>query len=451
MGGFGPKLAIVPSVRGDYCSLDTASLDPYIPDLSMNSHIETEATLATVLSGHFVRLPRTVRFYVWLSAVVLTLVVASGMAVSHVAVSSNVDLNARAPMFTQLSPWGRVLGESGGDFLKSSFDVIGVVTPVPEGTASYDYLADPGRDLESIAMEYGIDMDLLASANRVSYARVPRRQVEVRLPLLYSRERSWDRSLEFLYPISKSAPIGGNGKAKQGAPVITRHAVASGECLWNIARKYNVRMETIVAMNDLPSARYLRPGQILEVPDTDGTYVKLKKGDTISGVCKKYEVELTDLVNANPGVDIAALQIGEKLFIPGSGALAQLFRFAWPVHGRISGRYGMRLHPVYRRRMMHTGLDIAAPRGTSIRAALGGRVKFVGWKGGYGKTVIVEHPNGYETLYGHCQTILVDRGQTVKKGERVAKVGTTGVSTGPHLHFEVKKSGKRTNPESMLY
>lgn len=417
----------------------------------MSNYVKTEAAVAGSLSGRFVRLPRTVRFYVWLSAVVFTLVIASGMAVSHVTVASNVDLNARAPMFTQLSPWGRVLGETNGDYLKSSFDVIGFVTPVPEGTASYNYVAEAGRDLESIAMEYGIDMDLLASANRVSYARVPRRKCEVRLPLLYSRERSWDRSLEFLYPISTSAPIGGNGKAKQGAPVITRHAVASGECLWNIARKYDVRMETIVAMNDLPSARYLRPGQILEVPDTDGTYVKLKKGDTIGGICKKYDVVLTDLVNANPGVDVTTVQIGEKLFIPGSGALAQLFRFSWPVHGRISSRYGMRIHPIYGRRMMHTGLDIAAPYGTSIRAALGGRVKFVGWKGGYGKTVIIEHDNGYETLYGHCSTITVGRGEMVKKGERVAKVGSTGVSSGPHVHFEVRKSGKRTNPESVLY
>ncbi|MCK4679739.1 peptidoglycan DD-metalloendopeptidase family protein [bacterium] len=417
----------------------------------MSNYAQTEPTLADMLSGRFGRLPRTVRFYAWISAVVVTLVVASGLAVSHVAVSSNVELNSRAPMFTQLSPWGRVLGGTSGDYLKSGFDVIGVVTPVPEDTPSYDYVAEPGRDIQSIAMEYGIDMDLLASANSASYARVPKRKCEVRLPLLYSRNRSWDRSLEFLYPISKSAPMGGNGKAKNGAPTITRHAVAPGECLWNIARKYDVRMETIVAMNDLPSARFLRPGQILEVPDTDGTYVNLKKGDTVSGICKKYEVGLTDLVNANPGVDIANLHIGDKLFIPGSGALAQLFRFGWPVHGRISSRYGMRLHPVYRRRMMHTGLDIAAPHGTSIRAALQGRVIFVGWKGGYGKTVIIEHPNGYETLYGHCSTILVKRGQIVKKGERVAKVGSTGVSTGPHVHFEVKKAGKRTNPESVLY
>jgi murein DD-endopeptidase MepM/ murein hydrolase activator NlpD len=408
-------------------------------------------TLTSMVLDRFGRLPRTVRFYTLLSALVVTLVVASGLAVSHVTVDSNVSFNPRTPVFGHLSPWGRVMGTAESDYLKSGFDVIGVVTPVPEETISYDYVAQPGQDLESIAVSYGIDLDLLASANSVSYARVPRREVDVRLPLLYSRERAWDRSLEFLYPISTTTPIGGNGKAKKGAPTITRHAVARGECLWNIARKYHVRMETIVAMNDLPSARYLRPGQILEVPDTDGTYVTLKRGDTVTGICKKYEVELTDLVNSNPGVDVEELRIGEKLFIPGGGALADIFRFAWPVHGRISGRYGMRIHPIYHRRMMHTGLDIAAGYGTPIRAALGGRVKFVGWKGGYGKTVIIEHDNGYETLYGHCSKILVNKGQSVKKGQQVAKVGSTGVSNGPHVHFEVKKSGRRQNPESVLY
>ncbi len=163
------------SVR--HCSLDRAGGDRYIPDSSMSTQAQTETSLANMLSGRFVRLPRTVRFYVWLSAVVLTLVIASGLAVSHVRVASNVELNARTPVFTQLSPWGRVLGEPNNDYLKSSFDIIGVVTPVPEGTASYDYIADPGRDLESIAMEYGIDMDLLASANRRQLRACPEAKV----------------------------------------------------------------------------------------------------------------------------------------------------------------------------------------------------------------------------------------------------------------------------------
>jgi len=417
----------------------------------MNAETNRQSNGSAAIIAAFNRLPETARFYSVLSVLVVILVVATGLAIHEVDETSLVDLNPRTPILTHLSPWGRVTSPSESDYLRSGFDVIGTPTPVPGEAMSYDYVAEPGEDLESIAVTHGIDLDLLASANAVSYARVPRRKAEVRLPLLYSRDRSWDRSLEFLYPMATKAPVGGNGKAKKGAPTIVRHAVARGECLWNIARKYHVKMETIVAMNDLPSARYLRPGQILEIPDTDGTYINIRRGDTIQGLCKKYSVELTDLVNANPGVDVDALQINQKLFVPGSGALAQLFRLAWPVHGRISSRYGYRFHPVWGRRMMHTGLDIAARSGTPIRAALGGRVKFVGWKGGLGRAVIIEHPNGYETLYGHCSKILVSRGQTVKRGEQIATVGSTGISTGPHVHFEVKKNSKRMNPEKVLY
>jgi murein DD-endopeptidase MepM/ murein hydrolase activator NlpD len=401
--------------------------------------------------AHFNRLPETARFYSVLSVLVVILWVASGLTVHRATASQHPSLNPRSPMLTELSPWGRVVADDGDGYLSSGFDVIGVVTPLPEEAACYEYVASPGEDLEKVAETHGIDLDLLASANSVSYARSPRRKTEVRLPLMYSRQRHWDRSLEFLYPLSRSGPIGGNGKANRGAPKITRHAVARGECLWTIAKKYHVRMETIVAMNDLPSARYLRPGQILEVPDTDGTYITIKKNDTIDGVCDKYGIGITDLVNANPGVDVHALQIGQRLFVPGTEALSAIFRFGWPVHGRISSRYGYRYHPVYHRRMMHTGLDIAAGYGSPIRAALTGRVIFVGWKGGYGKTVIVEHPNGYETLYGHCSKILVSRGDTVKRGDIVGRVGSTGISTGPHVHFEVREAGKRINPERVLY
>jgi len=400
---------------------------------------------------HFNRLPESVRFYSVLSALVLLLGVASGLTVHRVDAGDPVELNPRAPMLTALSPWGRLADAPRSEFLKPGFDAIGVVTPVPEEAACYDYVASAGQDLKSVASLHGIDLDLLASANSASYARVPRRETDVRLPLLYSKERSWDRSMEFLYPIARQLPLGGNGKASRGAPTIVRHAVARGECLWNIAKKYHVRMETIVATNDLASARLLRPGQILEIPSTDGIYMKVRRNDTVSGICKKYDVGLTDLVNSNPGVDVDHLQVGQRLFIPGTAALGEIFRFGWPVHGRISSRYGYRYHPVFHRRMMHTGLDIAASRGTPIRAALSGTVIFAGRKGGYGNAVIVEHPNGYETLYGHCSKILVKRGQTVKKGQTIARVGSTGISTGPHVHFEVRKSGKRMNPERVLY
>ena len=401
--------------------------------------------------ARFNRLPESARFYSVLSVLVLILAVASGLTVRSVAATSTVELNSRTPLFKHISPWGHVLGTERNEFLRPTSAALGVLTPIPEEAASYDYLAGAGEGLASIATAHGIDLDLLASANSVSYAALPRRESDVRLPLLYERDRTWDRSTEFLYSIARTIPLGGNGKASRGAPTITRHAVSRGECLWNIAKKYHVRMETIVATNDLPSARYLRPGQILEIPDTDGTYVAIGKGQTISSICKKYDVEVTDLVNFNPGVDIEHLTIGQRLFVPGTKALSDIFRFSWPVHGRISSRYGNRYHPVFHRRMMHTGIDIAAGHGTPIRAALGGRITFAGWKGGYGNTVVVRHDNGYETLYGHCSKILVKRGQIVKKGQQIAKVGSTGISTGPHVHFEVKKSGKRMNPERVLY
>jgi len=417
----------------------------------MKPTISTEAARPAALLAQFNRLPETARFYSVLSALVVVLWVASGLTVHRATEGPRPLLNSRSPMLTELSPWGRVVAGDGGNYLSSGFDVIGVVTPLPEEAACHEYIASPGEDLEAVAAAHGIDLDLLASANNVGYARVPRRETQIRLPLTYSREKQWDRSLEFLYPMATSGPIGGNGKANRGAPQITRHAVARGECLWTIAKKYHVRMETIVAMNDLPSARYLRPGQILEIPDTDGSYITIKKNDTVASVCEKYGIEITDLVNANPGVDVHALQIAQRLFVPGTQALSEIFRFGWPVHGRISGRYGYRIHPVYHRRMMHTGLDIAAGYGSPIRAALGGRVAFVGWKGGYGKTVVVEHPNGYETLYGHCSTILVNRGDTVKRGDTIARIGSTGISTGPHVHFEVREHGSRINPERVLY
>jgi len=417
----------------------------------MNRDKNIGAWRMTRLVERFRQLPDGVRFYSLLSALVLMLAVASGLTASHAADTSSLAFNPRTPMFHQLSPWGRVMGTSGSAYLKSGFDVIGVMTPIPEEVQSYDYIAAAGEGLEAIAGTNGVDLDLLACANGASYVRVPRRETDVRLPLLYSRERSWDRSMEFLYPLAGKMPLGGNGRAKRGAPTIVRHAVARGECLWNIAKKYHVRMETIIGMNDLPSARYLRPGQILEIPDTDGTYSVVKRGDTVSSICTKYGVELAELVNANPGLDVKALQIGQRIFVPGTRALEQLFRMAWPVYGRISSRYGYRFHPVHKRRMMHTGLDIAARHGSPIRSALAGRVTFVGWKGGYGKTVVIEHPNGCETLYGHCSTLLVKRGETVKKGQQVAKVGSTGISTGPHVHFEVREHNKRVNPEKLLY
>ncbi len=127
---------------------------------------------------------------------------------------------------------------------------------------------------------------------------------------------------------------------------------------------------------------------------------------------------------------------------------------SWPLRGRITSPYGYRYHPVHKRRRFHSGLDIAARAGTHIKSADGGQVIFAGWKGGYGKAVMINH--GYckgkniVTLYGHMSAIHVRNGQSVNKGSHIGNVGSTGVATGPHLHFEVRVNGKTADPKHYL-
>lgn len=125
---------------------------------------------------------------------------------------------------------------------------------------------------------------------------------------------------------------------------------------------------------------------------------------------------------------------------------------AWPVAGggRVTSPYGNRIHPVLRERIFHTGIDIAASSGTAILAANDGRVIYTGYRGSYGNTVMIDHGGGIVTLYAHASSILVSEGQDVKRGDTVARVGSTGRSTGPHLHFEVRENGNYVNPSKYI-
>ena len=128
--------------------------------------------------------------------------------------------------------------------------------------------------------------------------------------------------------------------------------------------------------------------------------------------------------------------------------------FIYPISGPITSPFGWRTHPIFKRRIFHSGIDIGGPNGGAIRASNDGKVIFSGWYGGYGKVVILDHGviNGQPitTLYAHMSTILVSNGQMVKKGQQIGKEGSTGYSTGPHCHFEVRVNGKPTNPRNYI-
>ncbi len=134
--------------------------------------------------------------------------------------------------------------------------------------------------------------------------------------------------------------------------------------------------------------------------------------------------------------------------------LGKTFPSRWPFvdgSGSITSGFGFRRHPVLGGVIFHTGIDIASFPGALICATADGVVKFAGWKEGYGITVIIEHPRGFETLYAHCMMALVRPGEVVKKGQAIAKEGATGQVTGPHLHYEVRINGQFVNPEYFLH
>lgn len=123
---------------------------------------------------------------------------------------------------------------------------------------------------------------------------------------------------------------------------------------------------------------------------------------------------------------------------------------ARPVPGPVTSDFGIRTHPVSGARTHHDGIDFGAPTGTPVRAAAAGRVSYSGWMSGYGNVIVIDHPGGLQTLYAHQSALLARVGERVGRGEVIGRVGSTGLSTGPHLHFEVKRNGRAVNPAPFL-
>jgi murein DD-endopeptidase MepM/ murein hydrolase activator NlpD len=163
------------------------------------------------------------------------------------------------------------------------------------------------------------------------------------------------------------------------------------------------------------------------------------KMDAIEHITMKKEKELREMIRTRsaylpPGV----------IPPPSAGG------YIWPVHGPITSPFGYRIHPITGSSRFHSGLDIAVGYGVPVQAADNGVVIEAGWVGGYGNCVIIDHGGGWTTLYGHNSSLDVSAGQTVRQGQIIARVGSTGMSTGPHCHFEVRYQGNPVDPRSRL-
>lgn len=156
-------------------------------------------------------------------------------------------------------------------------------------------------------------------------------------------------------------------------------------------------------------------------------------------VAKLYEKKPVIVTTTYPNTNASGFSTSRSISTAKVG-----MSFVKPVSGILTSRFGSRWGST------HTGIDVGAPTGTSIKAAAGGTVIFSGWKGTLGKLVVISHGNGVQTYYGHCSSLLVSSGDTVSAGQLIAKVGNTGRSTGPHLHFEIRLNGYAINPQSYI-
>lgn len=235
------------------------------------------------------------------------------------------------------------------------------------------------------------------------------------------------------------------------------HIVERGDTLWDIAHKYHVPIESLMKMNGLNSRTVLEVGDRLKLPMETANVHVIARGETLWGIANEHDISVTALCTANPGVRPYSLKIGQRLVIPGrhstgtiqvasasNRSLSRPGMMLWPLLGSITSAYG------WRSSGFHHGLDIAGDIGDPIRAAAGGKVCFAGTKAVYGRTIIIEHGDGSRTVYAHLQKIRVAENQTVERGQVIGTVGMSGRTTGPHLHFEVRKDDKTYNPVQYL-
>jgi murein DD-endopeptidase MepM/ murein hydrolase activator NlpD len=227
-----------------------------------------------------------------------------------------------------------------------------------------------------------------------------------------------------------------------------------GDTLKSLAARHGINFDTIVSVNNIRLAANISVGKPLLIANQVGIYYRVRKGDTMTKIAKRFSssgVSEEAIQSAND-LDSRDLMTGESIFIPG-GRLTRNQRekvlgleYAVPVVGRVVSGVGWRTDPFHGKMSFHPGVDIAAPYGRKVYAGRSGRVKYAGWLGGYGLCVIILHSGGYETRYGHLSKVLVQAGRFVDRNTVIGRVGSTGRSVGPHLHFEVRQRDRIINP-----
>jgi len=232
------------------------------------------------------------------------------------------------------------------------------------------------------------------------------------------------------------------------------YKVKQNENFWVVMSKCSLDMDTLLSVNNLTSPFQVVPGTTLYIPNMRGIIVPGTNLKSIYNAlaADKIDIRYVKAINKSESLD------KKFIFIP-CGKISTIERslflgtaFLSPIKNpRTTSGFGSRKNPFNSRRMeFHKGIDMGCPSGTKIHASRSGTVVFTGYEGGYGNLVIIEHEFGYRSYYGHLSRKVVKVGQVVKPGQVIALSGNTGRSTGPHLHFEIRKNGRALNPMTFL-
>lgn len=241
------------------------------------------------------------------------------------------------------------------------------------------------------------------------------------------------------------------------------YITCGGESLNTLAEQYAADAELLAAINNRAADQPMAAGELLLLPEQTALRFTVQPGDTLYSLARRYDGSVAELCEVNGIADATRIYPGQTLLLPldeeeiaaasypeTETVLMPVFAsrskaYYWPLEGEITSRFGPR------GRGFHSGLDIAADSGSLIYAAAAGYVVESGWKNdAYGYTVMLEHDNGRHTLYGHCSALLVSAGDTVRRGQSIAQVGSTGNSTGAHLHFELRINNECVDPLDYL-
>ena len=238
---------------------------------------------------------------------------------------------------------------------------------------------------------------------------------------------------------------------------VSDYVIQPGDTLSQIASDHNLNMDTLISFNQIRDVRRMQIGQEFKIPNRDGLLHKVEERDSLASLADEYGSSFNAILDAN-SLTSETITTGQAIFIPGARmddtelrlVLGELFIF--PTSGRYTSGFGYRPDPFTGERRFHNGVDWANQPGTGIRASMAGTVVHVESQiGNYGKFVIIQHSGGFQTLYAHLETILVHRGEYVSQGETIGRMGNTGRSTGPHLHFSIIRNGVFVDPLAYLH